>query len=53
MFYHLTLTKELEIPPRHFGPKLRSVIEEKLKGEVRAHLKDAYTQAAAFVLAEF
>eukprot|EP00884_Botryococcus_braunii_P017089 jgi/Botrbrau1/4063/Bobra.152_3s0019.1 len=42
MFYHLTLKKELEIPPRHFGPKLRSVIEEKLKSEVEGTCSGQY-----------
>jgi DNA-directed RNA polymerase subunit E'/Rpb7 len=34
MFYLLNLERELEIPPRYFGPKLRSVLEERLKSEV-------------------
>ena len=34
MFYLLDLTKELEIPPRFFGPKLRDEIFERLRQEV-------------------
>jgi hypothetical protein len=38
MFYLLNLERELEIPPRYFGPKLRSVLEERLKSEVSYRL---------------
>lgn len=35
MFYLLTLTKDLDVHPRHFGKNLRDVIEKKLVEEVR------------------
>ena len=34
MFYTIDLTKELEIPPRFLGPKLREEIFERLRQEV-------------------
>ena len=34
MFYHLTLTKQLEIPPKFFGPQLREEIEQRLRQDV-------------------
>lgn len=30
MFYELTLTKELEVHPRFFGPKLKATLESQL-----------------------
>eukprot|EP00803_Ostreobium_quekettii_P000856 evm.model.scf_2011.1 EVM.evm.TU.scf_2011.1 scf_2011:1412-4030(+) len=33
MFYHVELTKSLDIHPRYFGPRLREVIEDILKGK--------------------
>ena len=35
MFYLIDLTKELEVQPRFFGPKLREEIERRLRQEVR------------------
>ena len=37
VFYLVELTKELEVAPRFFGPKLREEIERRLRQEVRAH----------------
>lgn len=34
MFYTLELTRQLEIPPRYFGPKLLQEIERRLRLEV-------------------
>ena len=36
MFYLLELSKELEVHPRFFGPKLREEIERRLRQEVRS-----------------
>ena len=35
MFFMVTLTKELEVHPRFFGPRLREEIERRLRLEVR------------------
>eukprot|EP00884_Botryococcus_braunii_P017090 jgi/Botrbrau1/4064/Bobra.152_3s0020.1 len=43
MFYHLTLKKELEIPPRHFGPKLRFCDRRETQIEVHG-LTNAFRQ---------
>lgn len=34
MFYHLELTRFLDLPPKYFGPRLGEIIEEKLTQEV-------------------
>lgn len=35
VFYLVELTKELEVAPRFFGPKLREEIDRRLRQEVR------------------
>jgi DNA-directed RNA polymerase II subunit RPB7 len=47
MFYTIELTKELEIPPRFLGPKLRDEIFERLRSEVEGYC----TGKTGFVLA--
>ena len=47
MFYTIDLTKELEIPPRFLGPKLRAEIYERLRQEVEGYC----TGKTGFVLA--
>lgn len=34
MFYLLELNRELEVQPRHFGPKLAQEVEKRLRQEV-------------------
>jgi DNA-directed RNA polymerase II subunit RPB7 len=47
MFYSIDLTKELEIPPRFLGPKLKEEIFERLRHEVEGYC----TGKTGFVLA--
>jgi len=35
MFFHLQLERNITLGPRHFGARMREVLEEKLKHEVR------------------
>lgn len=35
MFFHLQLERNITLEPRHFGARMREVLEEKLKHEVR------------------
>ena len=35
MFYHLTLTKDLDIHPKYFGKNLRDHVQQKLFDEVQ------------------
>jgi hypothetical protein len=34
MFFHLQLERNITLEPRHFGARMREVLEEKLKHEV-------------------
>jgi hypothetical protein len=34
MFFHLVMPAEVELHPRHFGPTMRSTLEQKLTREV-------------------
>lgn len=49
MFYMMTLTKELEVHPRFFGPKLSLEIQRRLKEEVEGTCNGKY----GFILAVF
>lgn len=35
MFFHIKLEKTIVLEPRHFGKKMREVLHERLKHEVR------------------
>ncbi|KAL6779762.1 RPB7 [Auxenochlorella protothecoides x Auxenochlorella symbiontica] len=47
MFYLLELNRELEVQPRHFGPKLAQEVEKRLRQEVEGTCSGIY----GFVLA--
>ncbi|GFR52515.1 hypothetical protein Agub_g15072 [Astrephomene gubernaculifera] len=47
MFYYLTLSKSLDIHPKHFGPKLREVIREKLIAETEGTCTGKYGYVVA------
>ncbi|KAK9803653.1 hypothetical protein WJX72_008490 [[Myrmecia] bisecta] len=42
MFFVLELDKEIELPPRFFGPRLRETLEQKLHSEVEGTCSGAY-----------
>ena len=35
MFFHVKLERNITLEPRHFGARMRAVLEEKLRHEVR------------------
>lgn len=36
MFFHVKLERNITLEPRHFGSRMKAVLEEKLRNEVRA-----------------
>ncbi|KXZ41592.1 hypothetical protein GPECTOR_376g169 [Gonium pectorale] len=52
MFYYLTLHKSLDIHPKHFGPKLREVIREKLIAETEGTCTGKYGYVVAVTKVE-
>ena len=35
MFFHVNLERNITLEPRHFGARMKAVLEEKLRHEVR------------------
>lgn len=33
MFFHLQLSKDIEVEPRHFGPNLQQILKQKVTSE--------------------
>jgi len=41
MFFHVNLERNITLEPRHFGARMKAVLEEKLRHEVRRRLSEA------------
>lgn len=47
MFFHLIMPAEVELHPRHFGPTMRAILEQKLTREVHCSLAAELPSSAA------
>ena len=41
MFFHVNLERNITLEPRHFGARMKAVLEEKLRHEVRRRSSEA------------
>lgn len=41
MFFHVNLERNITLEPRHFGARMKAVLEQKLRHEVRRRSSEA------------
>jgi DNA-directed RNA polymerase II subunit RPB7 len=49
-FFNIELERNILLHPAHFGPRMREILYERLRGEVRAQPRGTHTRSRALAL---